>query len=57
MAEMPNPGDDLTYIAQTAPGVVMNADQQGLANFSILGVPGTVRSGTTNGQRSDQSMA
>src|SRR5262249_13300155 len=32
--------NDLTYIVQTAPGVVMNTDVQGGANFSILGMPG-----------------
>jgi hypothetical protein len=41
ISELPNPGNDLTYIAQTAPGVVMNTDTQGNANFSILGMPGT----------------
>lgn len=41
ISEAPNPGNDLTYIAQTAPGVVMNTDMQGGANFSILGMPGT----------------
>lgn len=41
ISEVPNPGNDLTYIAQTAPGVVMNTDQQANANFSILGMPGT----------------
>jgi hypothetical protein len=41
ISELPNPGNDLTYIAQTAPGVVMNTDVQGFANFSILGLPGT----------------
>ncbi|MGA7907586.1 MAG: carboxypeptidase regulatory-like domain-containing protein, partial [Candidatus Sulfotelmatobacter sp.] len=41
ISEVPNPGNDLTYIAQTAPGVVMNTDQQLNANFSILGMPGT----------------
>jgi hypothetical protein len=40
ISEIPNPGNDLTYIAQTAPGVVMNTDVQGLAAFSILGMPG-----------------
>jgi hypothetical protein len=40
VSELPNPGNDLTYIAQTAPGVVMNTDIQGGANFSILGMPG-----------------
>jgi carboxypeptidase family protein/TonB-dependent receptor-like protein len=41
ISEVPNPGNDLTYIVQTAPGVVMNTDQQVNANFSILGMPGT----------------
>ena len=26
VSEIPNPGNDLTYIAQTAPGAVMNTD-------------------------------
>jgi hypothetical protein len=33
ISEVPNPGNDLTYIAQTAPGVVMDTDMQGFANF------------------------
>ena len=48
ISEVPNPGNDLTYIVQTAPGVVMNTDgqstggiQAGAPNFSILGMPGT----------------
>jgi len=41
ISEGPNPGNDLTYIVQTAPGVVMNTDAQAGANFSILGMPGT----------------
>jgi hypothetical protein len=44
ISEVPNPGNDLTYVAQTAPGVVMNTDMNGsgnLSNFSILGMPGT----------------
>jgi hypothetical protein len=40
ISEVPNPGNDLTYIVQTAPGVVMNTDQQGGANFSIPGNAG-----------------
>ena len=40
ISEVPNPGNDLTYIVQTTPGVVMNTDEQGGANFSILGMPG-----------------
>lgn len=48
ISEVPNPGNDLTYIVQTAPGVIMNTDSQstggiqnGAPNFSILGMPGT----------------
>jgi len=39
ISEVPNPGNDLSYIAQTAPGVLMNTDQS-TAAFSILGMPG-----------------
>ncbi|MFL6352264.1 MAG: carboxypeptidase-like regulatory domain-containing protein [Bryobacteraceae bacterium] len=41
VSEVPNPGNDLTYAAQLAPGAVMNTDVQSSANFSILGMPGT----------------
>lgn len=48
ISEVPNPGNDLTYIVQTVPGVVMNTDSQstggiqnGAPNFSILGMPGS----------------
>jgi hypothetical protein len=41
ISELPNPGNDLTYMAQTAPGAIMNTDMQAGANFSILGMPGT----------------
>jgi hypothetical protein len=36
---LPNPGGDITYIAQTAPGVVMNT-QAGYGNFVANGMPG-----------------
>ena len=49
ISEVPNAGNDLTYIAQTAPGVVMNTDIQGNGNFSILGMPGTSNLFTLNG--------
>jgi len=39
ISEIPNPGNDLSYIVQTAPGVVMNTDTSFTA-FSILGMPG-----------------
>jgi len=40
VANMPNPGGDITYVAQTAPGVVMNT-QAGYGNFVADGMPGT----------------
>jgi hypothetical protein len=48
VAQVPNPGNDLTYIAQTAPGAIMNTDG-GYGNFSILGMPGTSNTFTLNG--------
>jgi len=35
ISEVPNPGNDLTYIAQTAPGVVMSTDIQGAPTFRV----------------------
>jgi len=56
VSEVPNPGNDLTYIVQTAPGVIMNTDSQstggvqnGVPNFSILGMPGTSYQVTLDG--------
>jgi len=46
---LPNPGGDLTYLAQTTPGVVMNT-QSGYGNFSAVGMPGTSNLFTINGQ-------
>jgi hypothetical protein len=46
---LPNPGGDLTYVAQTAPGVVMNT-QAGFGNFVADGMPGTSNLFTVNGQ-------
>jgi len=48
VAQVPNPGNDLTYIAQTAPGAIMNTDG-GYGNFSIFGMPGTSNTFTLNG--------
>jgi hypothetical protein len=57
VSEIPNPGNDLTYIAQTTPGVVMNTDQVGpeitLGNFSSLGMPGYSNLFTVNGMNSN----
>lgn len=47
---IPNPGNDLTYVAQTAPGVTMNtASGSGYGNFSTFGLPGTSNLFTING--------
>ncbi len=45
---LPNPGNDLTFIAQTAPGTTMNT-QSGYGNFSSFGLPGTANTFTVNG--------
>ena len=55
ISELPNPGDDLTYIAQSAPGVVMNTDVQGYANFSVLGMPGTSNLFTIDGTNNNDN--
>jgi hypothetical protein len=49
ISEVPNPGNDLTYIAQTAPGMVMNVENEFGANFSSLGMPGTSNLFTVDG--------
>ena len=56
ISEVPNPGNDLTYIAQTAPGAIMNTDTIGafyFGNFSILGMPGTSNLFTLNGMNNN----
>ena len=55
VSELTNPGNDLTYIVQTAPGVVMNTDVQGGANFSILGMPGFSYLHTMDGMNDNDS--
>jgi hypothetical protein len=45
---LPNPGGDITYFAQTAPGVVMNT-QAGYGNFVADGMPATSNLFTING--------
>jgi hypothetical protein len=49
---LPNPGGDLTYVAQTAPGVIMNT-QAGYGNFSSFGLPATSNLFTINGQNNN----
>ncbi|HEY0703975.1 MAG TPA: carboxypeptidase regulatory-like domain-containing protein [Candidatus Acidoferrales bacterium] len=46
----PNPGGDITYVAQTAPGITMNSSTGGgYGNFSAFGLPGTSNLFTVNG--------
>ena len=48
--ELPNPGADLTYVAQLAPGVTMNTSAgQHHGNFSVFGLPGTANLFTFDG--------
>jgi hypothetical protein len=49
ISNQPNGGNDLTYIAQTAPGVTMNVGQ-GYGNFSAYGLPATSNLFTVNGE-------
>jgi len=48
ISELPNPGNDITYIAQTAPGAIMKTEGA-FGNFSILGMPSTSNLFTLNG--------
>jgi hypothetical protein len=48
MANLPTPGGDITYFAQTAPGVVMNT-QAGYGNLVAQGMPATSNLFTING--------
>lgn len=45
---VPNPGNDLSYIAQTSPGATMNT-QAGYGNFETFGLPATSNVFTMNG--------
>jgi hypothetical protein len=47
--DLPNPGSDITFYAQLAPGSVMNTNG-GYGNFSSFGLPGTSNLFTLNGQ-------
>ncbi|MFZ0793504.1 MAG: carboxypeptidase regulatory-like domain-containing protein [Candidatus Korobacteraceae bacterium] len=49
VANAPNGGNDLTYIAQTAPGVNMNTGM-GYGNFNTAGLPATSNVFTMNGE-------
>jgi hypothetical protein len=50
LQNIPNPGGDLSYIAQIAPGVVMNTSNGGgFGNFTAFGLPATANLFTING--------
>jgi hypothetical protein len=49
---LPNPGNDLTFWAQTSPGAVMNT-QGGFGNFEVFGLPATSNNFTLNGGQED----
>jgi hypothetical protein len=48
IAQVPNPGNDLTYIAQLAPGTVMNTTG-GMGNVEAFGLPATSNLFTMDG--------
>jgi hypothetical protein len=48
ISELPNPGNDMSYIAQTAAGSVMNTNS-GYGNFSSYGLPATSNLFTLDG--------
>ncbi|HWX55078.1 MAG TPA: carboxypeptidase regulatory-like domain-containing protein, partial [Verrucomicrobiae bacterium] len=48
ISQVPNPGNDLSAVALTAPGVVLNTGG-GFGNFSAFGLPGTSNLFTLNG--------
>ena len=49
IANQPNGGNDITYVAQTAPGITMNTGQ-GYGNFSSYGLPSTANLFVVNGE-------
>ena len=49
MAQLPSPGGDITNIAQTAPGAVLN-NTGGYGNFTVNGLPATSNLFTVNGE-------
>jgi hypothetical protein len=50
LQSVPNPGGDITYVAQTAPGAVMNTGG-GYGNFEVFGLPATSNNFTMNGMQ------
>ena len=50
LQNVPNPGGDITFVAQTAPGAVMDTGGE-YGNFSVFGLPGTSNNFTMNGMQ------
>jgi hypothetical protein len=51
IADIPNPGDDLTYVGQISPGAVMNSGSGGgVGSYSSFGLPATSNLNTINGE-------
>ena len=48
LQNLPNPGGDITFAAQTTPGAIMNT-QGGYGNFAMDGLPATSNTFTMNG--------
>src|SRR5271154_5037464 len=48
VANLPNPGNDLTFVAQVSPGAVINTSG-GDGNFSVFGLPAVSNTFTLNG--------
>lgn len=60
IANLPNPGNDLTNVAQTAPGAVMNTQKSafgGAGNFSTYGLPATSNLFTLDGMDENDPVA
>jgi Carboxypeptidase regulatory-like domain len=54
LQNIPNPGGDLSYIAQISPGVTMNTSSgNGYGNFTAYGLPATANLFTINGNDYD----
>ena len=51
--QVPNPGNDMTYLAQLAPGTIMNT-QGGTGNFSNYGMPATSNRFSLNGMTDNE---
>jgi hypothetical protein len=47
--QIPNPGNDMTYLAQFSPGTVMNTSGGGTGNFSNYGMPATANRFSVDG--------